>query len=147
MSCCTRRSICSQRSCDEKRLMERGHISTAAAADRERPVNQPTELLHPQADVAKHMPLGGSDEVLTNGLKPDLQAAKRLAKRLYNLDGFRKSDVARHLSKNNDFSQMVAHEYLSYFNFRGMNIDQALRSVLDSGNEPSNWTEIYRFWS
>ncbi|MEQ2190028.1 hypothetical protein GOODEAATRI_031309, partial [Goodea atripinnis] len=66
---------------------------------RERPVNQPTELLHPQADVAKHMPLGGSDEVLTNGLKPDLQAAKRLAKRLYNLDGFRKSDVARHLSK------------------------------------------------
>ncbi|KAK5617360.1 hypothetical protein CRENBAI_007247 [Crenichthys baileyi] len=97
---------------------------------RERPVNQPTELLHPQADVAKHMPLGGSDEVLTNGLKPDLQAAKRLAKRLYNLDGFRKSDVARHLSKNNDFSQMVVHEYLGYFNFSGMNIDQALRTFL-----------------
>uniref|UniRef100_A0A3Q1E9T1 Pleckstrin and Sec7 domain containing a n=1 Tax=Acanthochromis polyacanthus TaxID=80966 RepID=A0A3Q1E9T1_9TELE len=67
---------------------------------------------------------------LANGTKPDLQAAKRLAKRLYSLDGFRKSDVARHLSKNNEFSQMVAEEYLSNFNFNGMTIDQALRSVL-----------------
>lgn len=49
--------------------------------------------------MAERLALGGSTEVLTNGLKPDLQAAKRLAKRLYNLDGFRKSDVARHLSK------------------------------------------------
>uniref|UniRef100_A0A3B5REQ7 SEC7 domain-containing protein n=1 Tax=Xiphophorus maculatus TaxID=8083 RepID=A0A3B5REQ7_XIPMA len=69
-------------------------------------------------------------EVLTNGLKPDLQAARRLAKRLYALDGFRKSDVAPHLSKNNDFSQMVAQEYLEHFNFSGMNIDQALRTFL-----------------
>uniref|UniRef100_A0A3B5L3L4 SEC7 domain-containing protein n=1 Tax=Xiphophorus couchianus TaxID=32473 RepID=A0A3B5L3L4_9TELE len=67
-------------------------------------------------------------EVLTNGLKPDLQAARRLAKRLYALDRFRKSDVAPHLSKNNDFSQMVAQEYLEHFNFSSMNIDQALRS-------------------
>lgn len=29
----------------------------------------------------------------------DAEAAKRLAKRLYNLDGFKKSDVAKHLSK------------------------------------------------
>ncbi|XP_054881561.1 PH and SEC7 domain-containing protein-like [Poeciliopsis prolifica] len=69
-------------------------------------------------------------EVLTNGLKPDLEAARRLAKRLYALDGFRKSDVAPHLSKNNDFSQLVAQEYLEHFNFSGLNIDQALRTFL-----------------
>lgn len=66
---------------------------------RERAVNRPVELLYPQDDVAQRLALGGSDEALANGLKPDLQAAKRLAKRLYNLDGFRKSDVARHLGK------------------------------------------------
>uniref|UniRef100_A0A3B5AL02 SEC7 domain-containing protein n=1 Tax=Stegastes partitus TaxID=144197 RepID=A0A3B5AL02_9TELE len=70
------------------------------------------------------------DDALANGTKPDLQAAKRLAKRLYSLDGFRKSDVARHLSKNNEFSQMVAEEYLCNFNFSGMTIDQALRTFL-----------------
>ncbi|GLD69285.1 PH and SEC7 domain-containing protein 1 isoform X1, partial [Lates japonicus] len=96
----------------------------------ERPVNRPPELLYPQADVAERLALGGSDEALANGTKADLQAAKRLAKRLYNLDGFRKSDVARHLGKNNEFSQMVAEEYLSNFNFTGLTIDQALRTFL-----------------
>ena len=62
-------------------------------------MNRPPELLYPQADVAERLALGGSDDAMANGLKPDLQAAKRLAKRLYNLDGFKKSDVARHLSK------------------------------------------------
>uniref|UniRef100_A0A673XHJ8 PH and SEC7 domain-containing protein 1-like n=1 Tax=Salmo trutta TaxID=8032 RepID=A0A673XHJ8_SALTR len=52
----------------------------------------------PQQDVGEHLALG-STESLANGNKADLQAAKRLAKRLFNLDGFRKSDVARHLSK------------------------------------------------
>lgn len=66
---------------------------------RERPAHRPAELLYPQADVAERLALGGSDDALANGIKADLQAAKRLAKRLYNLDGFRKSDVARHLSK------------------------------------------------
>ncbi|KAM3835974.1 PH and SEC7 domain-containing protein 1-like, partial [Diretmus argenteus] len=62
--------------------------------------------------------------------QPPKAAAKRLAKRLYNLDGFRKSDVARHLSKNNDFSCMVAEEYLSFFSFTGLAVDQALRTFL-----------------
>ncbi|KAM4599458.1 PH and SEC7 domain-containing protein 1 [Fundulus diaphanus] len=104
--------------------------SVPALHSRERPVNRPPELSYPQPDVAERLALGSSNEVLTNGLKPDLQAAKRLAKRLYDLDGFRKSDVARHLSKNNDFSQMVAQEYLDCFNFSGMNLDQALRMFL-----------------
>ncbi|XP_054455984.1 PH and SEC7 domain-containing protein 1 [Anoplopoma fimbria] len=101
------------------------------SSPKERPVNRPPELLYPQADVAERLALGGGgEEALTNGTKADLQAAKRLAKRLYSLDGFRKSDVARHLGKNNDFSQMVAEEYLSYFNFSGLTIDQALRTFL-----------------
>lgn len=62
-------------------------------------MNRPPELLYPQADVTERLALGGSDDTLANGTKPDLQAAKRLAKRLYSLDGFKKSDVARHLSK------------------------------------------------
>ena len=41
----------------------------------------------------------------------DIPSAHRLAKRLYNLEGFRKSDISRHLSKNNDFSRAVADEY------------------------------------
>ncbi|XP_069394158.1 uncharacterized protein psda isoform X2 [Paralichthys olivaceus] len=100
------------------------------SSPRERLVNCPPELLYPQADVAERLALGGSDDALANGTKADLQAAKRLAKRLYHLDGFRKSDVARHLSKNNEFNQKVAEEYLSNFNFTGLNIDQALRSFL-----------------
>uniref|UniRef100_A0A3Q0SER3 Pleckstrin and Sec7 domain containing n=1 Tax=Amphilophus citrinellus TaxID=61819 RepID=A0A3Q0SER3_AMPCI len=95
-----------------------------------RPANRPPELLYPQADVAERLAHGGSDDALANGMKPDLQAAKRLAKRLYNLEGFRKSDVARHLSKNNEFSQMVAEEYLTNFDFTGQTIDQALRMFL-----------------
>uniref|UniRef100_A0A8C2WIG9 Pleckstrin and Sec7 domain containing n=1 Tax=Cyclopterus lumpus TaxID=8103 RepID=A0A8C2WIG9_CYCLU len=85
-------------------------------------------LLYPQTDVAERLAL--ADESLVNGTKADLQAAKRLAKRLFSLDGFRKSDVARHLGKNNDFSQMVAEEYLSNFSFSGLTIDQALRTFL-----------------
>ncbi|XP_051507159.1 PH and SEC7 domain-containing protein 1-like isoform X3 [Myxocyprinus asiaticus] len=93
---------------------------------RERP-SRPVAESDP--DVAERLALG-STETLANGNKADLQAAKRLAKRLYSLDGFKKSDVARHLSKNNDFSRMVAEEYLSYFNLSGMTVDQALRVFL-----------------
>ncbi|XP_048514611.1 PH and SEC7 domain-containing protein isoform X2 [Athalia rosae] len=60
----------------------------------------------------------------------DLPSAVRLAKRLYSLDGFKKSDVSRHLSKNNDFSRAVAEEYLRYFNFEQDTLDVALRTFL-----------------
>lgn len=72
------------------------HLVIGAVFARERPVNHPLELLYPQVE---QLELGGSDDGLANGTKADLQAAKRLAKRLYNLEGFKKSDVARHLSK------------------------------------------------
>ncbi|XP_044756583.1 PH and SEC7 domain-containing protein isoform X1 [Coccinella septempunctata] len=60
----------------------------------------------------------------------DVPSAIRLAKRLYSLDGFKKSDVSRHLSKNNDFSKAVAEEYLKYFDFENDTLDAALRKFL-----------------
>lgn len=79
----------------------------------------------------------------------DLPSAIRLAKRLYSLDGFKKSDVSRHLSKkwvfvtvqisnkrlilfcfSNDFSRAVADEYLKYFDFEQDTLDIALRKFL-----------------
>ncbi|KAA0703611.1 PH and SEC7 domain-containing protein 3 [Triplophysa tibetana] len=69
-------------------------------------------------------------DVLHNGSRSDQEAAQRLARRLYNLEGFRRSDVAKHLGKNNDFSKMVAEEYLTFFQFTGMTLDQSLRCFL-----------------
>ncbi|XP_053682358.1 PH and SEC7 domain-containing protein isoform X2 [Sabethes cyaneus] len=60
----------------------------------------------------------------------DLPSAERLAKRLYYLEGFKKSDVSRHLSKNNDFSRAVADEYLKFFLFERLTLDEALRLFL-----------------
>ncbi|XP_066534789.1 PH and SEC7 domain-containing protein 1 isoform X2 [Hoplias malabaricus] len=100
--------------------------SDVDAVVRERPSRVVSQY---DPEEAEHLALGSNDPI-ANGNKADLQAAKRLAKRLYNLDGFRRSDVTRHLSKNNEFSQMVAEEYLSYFNFSGLTVDQALRVFL-----------------
>ncbi|OXB74258.1 UNVERIFIED_CONTAM: hypothetical protein H355_011710 [Colinus virginianus] len=69
----------------------------------------------------------GSTDTLANGCRPDSEAAKRLAKRLYNLEGFKRCDVARQLGKNNEFSKLVAEEYLSFFDFTGLTLDKALR--------------------
>ncbi|XP_051514313.1 PH and SEC7 domain-containing protein 2-like [Myxocyprinus asiaticus] len=72
----------------------------------------------------------GSTDTLTNGCRVDADAAKRLAKRLFYLEGFKRCDVARHLGKNNEFSQSVASEYLSFFDFTGLSLDRALRNFL-----------------
>ncbi|XP_065590467.1 PH and SEC7 domain-containing protein 2 isoform X2 [Cyrtonyx montezumae] len=72
----------------------------------------------------------GSTDTLANGCRPDSEAAKRLAKRLYNLEGFKRCDVARQLGKNNEFSKLVAEEYLSFFDFTGLTLDKALRTFL-----------------
>ncbi|XP_025025605.1 PH and SEC7 domain-containing protein 2 [Python bivittatus] len=72
----------------------------------------------------------GSTDTLINGCKADSEAAKRLAKRLYNLEGFKHCDVARQLGKNNEFSKMVAEEYLRFFDFTGLTLDKALRTFL-----------------
>uniref|UniRef100_A0A8C6RSM4 SEC7 domain-containing protein n=2 Tax=Nannospalax galili TaxID=1026970 RepID=A0A8C6RSM4_NANGA len=68
-----------------------------------------------------------TSESLSNGTNSNVEAAKRLAKRLYHLDRFKRSDVAKHLGKNNEFSKLVAEEYLKFFDFTGMTVDQSLR--------------------
>ncbi|XP_035753296.1 PH and SEC7 domain-containing protein 1 [Egretta garzetta] len=93
------------------------------------PLSQLVSDSDSEMDSVEQLALG-STETLSNGHKADLEAAKRLAKRLYKLDGFKKADVARHLGKNNEFSKMVAGEYLKFFVFTGMSLDQALRSFL-----------------
>ncbi|XP_051486847.1 PH and SEC7 domain-containing protein 2 isoform X2 [Apus apus] len=72
----------------------------------------------------------GSTDTLANGCRVDSEAAKRLAKRLYHLEGFKRCDVARQLGKNNEFSKLVAEEYLSFFDFTGLTLDKALRTFL-----------------
>ena len=52
--------------------------------------------------------------------------------RLYALDGFHKSDVSRHLSKNNEFNRVVAEEYLKHFEFTNIPLDGALRCFLQA---------------
>ncbi|KAL1235017.1 PH and SEC7 domain-containing protein [Trichinella pseudospiralis] len=59
-----------------------------------------------------------------------LETARRLAKRLYQLDGFRPSDVYAHISKSDEFSMLVSQEYMKMFNFSGFRIDAALRCFL-----------------
>lgn len=60
----------------------------------------------------------------------DRESARRLAKRLYSLSGFKKADVCHHLAKRNPFSQLVAEEYLNLFDFRSTKLDAALRKFL-----------------
>ncbi|KAM9621793.1 PH and SEC7 domain-containing protein 3 isoform 2-T2 [Trichechus inunguis] len=84
--------------------------------------------------LAAHSEMGSTEileketpESLSNGTSSNVEAAKRLARRLYQLDRFKRSDVAKHLGKNNEFSKLVAEEYLKFFDFTGMTLDQSLR--------------------
>uniref|UniRef100_A0A8D0WER8 PH and SEC7 domain-containing protein 2 n=2 Tax=Sus scrofa TaxID=9823 RepID=A0A8D0WER8_PIG len=72
----------------------------------------------------------GSTDPLANGGQGVSEAARRLARRLYHLEGFQRCDVARQLGKNNEFSRLVAGEYLSFFDFSGLTLDRALRTFL-----------------
>lgn len=87
-----------------------------------------------ESEDEKEIHVGSSDEQKNNGQSPpqsadeesdieslrsfhyspkavDLPSAVRLAKRLYSLDGFKKSDVSRHLSKkyNIQFNQSLIY--------------------------------------
>ncbi|XP_075419239.1 PH and SEC7 domain-containing protein 4 [Tenrec ecaudatus] len=85
---------------------------------------------------------------LANGVRTD-KVAWNLASRLYHLEGFRKSEVAAYLQKNNDFSRAVAEEYLSFFQFGGQSLDRALRGFLQalvlSGETQERERILYQF--
>lgn len=87
----------------------------------------------PSSDPEEMVPnvVDGAVEESTVQSRPvDTASASRLAKRLYDLQGFRKSDVARHLSKNNDFSRVVAEEYLKLNDFSGDRLDKAVNKFI-----------------
>ncbi|XP_077118791.1 PH and SEC7 domain-containing protein 4 [Ranitomeya variabilis] len=84
-------------------------------------------------DVSTDLETSGSEEVTyveAIARTQDVEAARCLALKLFQLDGFEKSQVAPYLQKNNDFSALVAEEYLALFNFSGKSLDAALRSLL-----------------
>uniref|UniRef100_A0A670ZFU1 Pleckstrin and Sec7 domain containing 3 n=1 Tax=Pseudonaja textilis TaxID=8673 RepID=A0A670ZFU1_PSETE len=69
-----------------------------------------------------------SHDFINGTTSGNVEAARRLAKRLYHLDRFKRSDVAKHLGKNNEFSKLVAEEYLKFFDFTDMSLDYSLRT-------------------
>ena len=83
----------------------------------EAPPPQPQVLLLPPHQLSQQQPPKSlSDESSESDMDSlrsyhppakviDVPSATRLAKRLYYLDGFKKTDVSRHLSRNNEFNQ------------------------------------------
>uniref|UniRef100_G1SL87 PH and SEC7 domain-containing protein 4 n=1 Tax=Oryctolagus cuniculus TaxID=9986 RepID=G1SL87_RABIT len=102
----------------------------------------------PQAETPEEgqRPLAG--DKLANGVRTD-KVAWNLASRLYHLEGFRKSEVAAYLQKNNDFSKAVAEAYLTFFQFGGQSLDHALRGFLQalvlSGETQERERVLYQF--
>ncbi|KAH1167998.1 hypothetical protein KIL84_003481 [Mauremys mutica] len=85
------------------------------------PLSQLVSDSDSEMDSTEQLALGSTD-TLSNGHKADLEAAKRLAKRLYNLDGFKKADVARHLGKKyvwNIGKRMSCSDFIG--NLEGLN--------------------------
>ena len=60
----------------------------------------------------------------------DRTRAVTLARRLIDLDGFKRSEVAAELSKKTPFGVAVAEEYLRHFDFAGATLDVALRDFV-----------------
>lgn len=52
-----------------------------------------------------------------------------LAARLYHLDGFAPKDVSALITDKTDYAQEVLTAYLQCYNFKGMTIVQALRTM------------------
>ncbi|GAA6105737.1 PH and SEC7 domain-containing protein 1 [Tachysurus ichikawai] len=65
-----------------------------------------------------------------NGDVVDREEACKLAERLYRLDNVQRTDVVKHLDKDNAFSHAVGEEYLKFFDFTDQSLDEALRAFL-----------------
>ncbi|XP_032956784.1 PH and SEC7 domain-containing protein 4 isoform X6 [Rhinolophus ferrumequinum] len=103
-------------------------------------------MSHVQPPEEGQRPQAG--DKLANGIGTN-KLAWDLASRLYRLEGFRKSEVAAHLRKNDDHSRAVAQEYLSFFQFGGQSLDRALRGFLQalvlSGETQERERVLYQF--
>lgn len=87
-------------------------------------------LVDPPAQYSSSSKQPNSLNTNSNNAYIDAPSASRLAKRLFTLEGFQKGDVARHLSRNNEYSRAVAEEYLRLFDFSGLPLDEAVRRFL-----------------
>uniref|UniRef100_A0A8C2ZEN5 Uncharacterized protein n=1 Tax=Cyclopterus lumpus TaxID=8103 RepID=A0A8C2ZEN5_CYCLU len=96
---------------EEVGVAEGGSVRTTVANE-ERPKSPETAVPHMNGDAVNR------------------EMARRLAERLYKLDGIQRVDVVKHLDKDNDFSRAVGEEYLKLFDFTGETLDRALRSFL-----------------
>ncbi|RWR99573.1 PH and SEC7 domain-containing protein 1-like isoform X3, partial [Dinothrombium tinctorium] len=61
----------------------------------------------------------------------DAESTKILANKLYNLNGFKKLDVANLLARKGRYWQMVAAEFFKNFDFSNESLDAALRKVFE----------------
>ncbi|XP_077325710.1 PH and SEC7 domain-containing protein 4 [Lithobates pipiens] len=107
--------------------------TASEAFDSKQQQDTPVIVIEHLDDVSTDLETSGSEEVtyveaVANA--QDVEAARCLAVKLFHLDGFDRSQVAPYIQKNNDFSAMVAEEYLSLFDFKGKTLDEALRSLL-----------------
>lgn len=139
-------TACSSEQPEPSDKMNESEVTEQLSPDSEAtPKNEETELNHldqqPQ-DVGitdsctppEAVPNGEKrkDSVVShvNGGGVDREKACRLAERLFKLDNIQRSNVVKHLDKDNDFSRVVGEEYLKFFDFSGQTLDQALRSFL-----------------
>lgn len=72
-------------------------------------------------------------ESLSNGTNSNVEAAKRLAKRLYHLDRFKRSDVAKHLGKKYVLKTGIGSEFFLFlflfFFLNSYHVSKQLSSV------------------
>ncbi|XP_036729327.1 PH and SEC7 domain-containing protein 4 isoform X2 [Balaenoptera musculus] len=108
----------------------------------------PPESPVPEAQPPEEGQRSPAGDKLANGVRTD-KVAWNLASRLYRLEGFRKSEVAAYLQKNDNFSRTVAEKYLSFFQFGGQSLDRALRGFLHalvlSGETQERERILYQF--
>jgi len=99
-------------------------VETAETVTSYLPSHSPESSFNEDLDIGKVLSCSPIPDAI------DVPSACRLAKRLFNLEGFSKADVSRHLSKNDEFSKYVAEEYCKFFSFSGLSLDVALRKFL-----------------
>ncbi|XP_051545039.1 PH and SEC7 domain-containing protein 1-like isoform X2 [Myxocyprinus asiaticus] len=110
----------------ETKLLDQTRQSESS--DLKRPQVLTDEAEHMQEELENQEPV--SPHVNGDVELVDWAEAQRLAERLYRLDGFQRTDVVRHLDKDNEFSRAVGEEYLRFFDFTSQSLEQALRSFL-----------------
>lgn len=135
---------CEDTSRSEDASVTEHHVHLASAEGLPESPMPPEEAQSPEEDWRP----SPSREKMANSIRND-EGAWNLALRLYQLNGFRKSEVAAHLRKNNDFSRAVAEAYLSFFQFEGQSLDRALRGFLQalvlSGETQERERILYQF--